>query len=140
MEIVEKALGNFGKAFESEKNHQYEKMKVVAAIMIFVGVSMMTSCLQASETFALHEVFKSILRTLAQQNHLVTIFIGVRRSDKIDAAFLAAIVGHPHVVKNLTNPQKGIFLDSSAIVSLQSVASLEAFNVRTILPLHFSMS
>lgn len=94
------------------------------------------------ETFsrdALRKAFVDILAALAQRNQLVAIPNGVP-SDKMDSLPFACFAGIPHVVMRFKNGSESCELHSSVIVSLDSVASLNGFIKRSILPEIFSMS
>lgn len=91
------------------------------------------------ETFsrdALRKAFVEILAALAQRNQLVAIPNG----DKMDSLPFASFAGIPHVVMRFKNGSESCELHSSVIVSLDSVASLNGFIKRSILPEIFSMS
>lgn len=82
---------------------------------------------------ALQKTFGNISQALAQRNHLTSV---VTESAFSGAATVTA--GILHVVARFKNNSERFPLNSSAIVFLDSVASLEAFNTRTTLPTTFS--
>lgn len=88
---------------------------------------------------ALKKAYVNISLSLPKQNYLLSLVIGSNSSEKINSAIIASTTTTPHVVAKFDSKMEKFSLNSSAIVSLDSIESLEKFNQRTILPVTFSM-
>lgn len=80
----------------------------------------------------------NIAESLASRNHLVTIVEDAASSDAPEFAIFEATQSIPHVVTKFDIKSEKPMLNSSAIVSLDSVKVLEKFNLRITLPSSFS--
>lgn len=77
---------------------------------------------------ALQKVFKSISEVLASQNHKVSVVGEFSPSDLIMMEAFAEI---PHVVVSLDYKKEVLAINSSAILFLNSIETLEFFNNQT---------
>lgn len=88
----------------------------------------------------LHKAFKNIFKDNLEQDDTLTIVSTEKQKDKSDSKLFFLVSDIPRVVTRFKNETPKFELSSSAIMFLDSVASLEVFNNRTILSLTFSMS
>lgn len=93
---------------------------------------------QAYKKSALVKALDSIAEALAQQNHFVTFVREVNTTDLANPASITMLLRIPYVVAGFDCTRNNFTLNSSAIVTLQSVKSLRSFNSHTILPKTFS--
>lgn len=112
------------------------EMKLVLWFMIFVTFCKVQTF--SSDFKNLKNAFIDIAEALSKQDRMVTIVFNTRLSDFTDAVKFGQKTGIP---RSIVKPYKAknILLNSSAIVSLESVESVDAFNARTILSTTFSM-
>lgn len=114
------------------------KLTLVLAVFMFFCKSKAFS--QIYELNVLEKAFFNISRALVGQDHLVTIVVGSALSDKMVHATFASTAGIPHAVVRLKNGSRMFHLNSSAIILLDTIQSLESFYNRAILPGTFLMS
>lgn len=107
------------------------------SFLIFAGCCVIKICSRSFKRHAVREAFIDISKTLAQRNHQVTVVVD---NSQNGLALIAPVAEIPQIVERLQSLWRSLFLESSAIVSLRSVASLEVFNSQTDLPLTFPMS
>lgn len=88
---------------------------------------------------AVQKELVKILEILKNQDQTFSVVTVEGKIDAFELNFFA-FTEMPHVVENLENNSKPFKLNSSAIVILDSVKTLEAFNKRTILSATFSLS
>lgn len=88
---------------------------------------------------SMQTAFINISEALKQQNH-VEIVVDSVFGKKTDFAPFASFAGIPHIVAKFDSKMREFQINSSAIVSLNSIESLESFNSRTSLHVTLSMS
>lgn len=88
---------------------------------------------------ALRKAFVNISAAILKGDRLVTLVMGGTSNDEIVFGQFETNHGFPHFVARLKNNCSTFRLKSSAIVSLESVESLEVFNNCTTVPATFSM-
>lgn len=106
---------------------------LLAIVVLFCQVETL------SKNGALQKAFVKISKVLSQQDNFVSIVVGSDESDITDSSPFLAIASTPHVVARFENGYKMLRIKSSAIVTMDSIATLEIFNARTILPVAYSM-
>lgn len=106
--------------------------------VIFVVFAVSETFSQVSKNHALLKAFTDVAETLAYRNHLVTFVMENSSSVIANPASIASLANIPHLVVGFDNRSKNLTLNSSAIVSLESVESLKTFNQRIVIPRTFS--
>lgn len=105
----------------------------------FVFVTLLAFCKvktisQDGKNNALRQCFENISKVLEQENRLVTVVVSAAFGHEERSGSFAFTAAIPHIVATFESDSKYFQLDSSAIVLLDSIASLIAFNGRLILP------
>lgn len=113
-------------------------MRFYLVLVSFIAFCELETLSQDSRKRSLQEAFVDISKEIAKKNHLVSVVADSASQNKVNSVPFASTAHIPHVVARFKHDQK-FKLNSSAIVFLDSVASLEVFNNRTILPATFSM-
>lgn len=110
-------------------------------LVFFVGFYKVEEILCNPKRNALKKAFSDITDSLMQKNRFVSVIMSDFSDNNIKSAITAATAGIPHVnfEKRFVNEMSPYELNSSAIVSLDSVASMKVFNNRTNLFDFFSM-
>lgn len=111
-------------------------MKFSLVFVIFVAFYKVKTF---SKNKALQKALENILEALAKQNNLVTAVDDGDFSETVFTPFVSFEV-ILHVVKIFEGESKKFKLTSSTLFSLDSAASLQFFNICTVLPQYFSMS
>lgn len=70
------------------------------------------------------------------RNNVISVVLGTEFNDYF---LLYSFVNIPHIAARFNYESKKFQINSSAIVTLDSIKSLELFNKRTVLPLKFLM-
>lgn len=109
-------------------------MKLVLFLVLFAGFFKVNSFPRFSKESALQKAFLNISRFLAEQNRLISVVVSDGLSDEQESVVFPLNAAVPHVVATFGNDSKVFRLNSSAIVLLDSVETLKAFNQRTVLP------
>lgn len=112
-------------------------MKFKLLFIIFLTFTQIRS-LSNCKNKRLKKSFEIMAKVFTQHNHVVTVVIS--KSDEINSYCFASIVAVPHVVTRFDSKKSEWTLNSSAIVLLDSVASLKTFNQLTVLPWTFALS
>lgn len=76
---------------------------------------------QNSKSNSLQKAFVDLAGALASRNHLVAVVEGPATNEASEFDFFATAAGIPHVVTKLKNERKLHSLNSSAIISMESV-------------------
>lgn len=116
------------------------KMKFFSIFLVSAAFCKIEPFLQNPKNDALYNMFENISQALSKGNHLLTVVSDSLLKDNFDSAVFATSSNVPHVVASFVNDLRKFTLNSSSIVSLNSIASLKAFNERTVLPVSFSVS
>lgn len=107
------------------------KFSIFVIVLVFCKVKSFSRSLKCG---TMETAFINISETLATHNHVVAIVVDSVFNNKTDFAPFASFAGIPHIVAKFDNTSENFLLNSSAIVLLNTIASLETFNSRTILP------
>lgn len=113
-------------------------MKFFSVFVIISSFCLVKTIARELKHNALKMAFKNIAESLANQNHWLTAVVDSDLSKEVYSDIIASIVAVPHVVARFNSKLEKFLLNSSAVVSLESVESLEDFNQHTILPSTFS--
>lgn len=96
------------------------------------------------ETFSVNTVlrraFENISEALKQKSHMLSLVLGDLTSYSSDSGLFELVSHIPHVVTRFENESKTFRLNSSAIIISDSIATVQSFNKRTILPVTFSIN
>lgn len=111
-------------------------MKFYLEFVIIVAFSNVGTFSHGSRDKVLQKALVDIVEALSKQDYLLSIVLGSSSEDTYSAP-LALTAEIPHIVAKLDNEENKLKLNSSAIVILDSVASLNAFNKRTVIPSSF---
>lgn len=114
-------------------------MKPLPLFIAFVIFGEVENFLQTLKRDSLQKAFVNISKALGQKNRLVTVVVDNSSRNKTSMASFTSLAEIPHIVASFDPECKNFSLKSSAIVSLNTMASFEAFNKRTRLPSTFSM-
>lgn len=115
-------------------------MKCCLVFVMVVTFSTVKTFSQDFKCRMLKKAFENILESLVKRNYLMSVVFDSFASDEtVDSTIIAFTAAIPHVVGRLDSNMEEFLLNSSAIVSLESVEALKDFNERLILPVTFSM-
>lgn len=90
----------------------------------------------------LQKVFSDIAQNLMERQKMLTVFYFKALGESLESASFESIASIPHLVADITQSQEKeekFELETSAIVSLESVQSLNSFNERISFAPTFSM-
>lgn len=118
------------KATKKESVHKFLfKMKFYLIFLFLFSFCELGVPVQDFKNQLLQKAFFKISKALTQQNHLLTVVIDSSLRSNIDSIPFAATAEIPHVIARLPENWNNSFtLNSSAIVSLDSIKSLKKFN------------
>lgn len=115
-------------------------MKFHSIFVIFLVLCKVTSFSRGLKYKALQTAFINISESLAQRNYLVAIIVVDSDSgNKSDSLSFVSTIGIPHIITKFDIKKKSFRINSSAIVSLNTIASLETFHDCIILPATFTI-
>lgn len=114
-------------------------MKFKSILVIFVVFCIVTSLTKGFRFKSLQTAFVNITKVLAKQNHVVTIAVDNYFGNESDSVPFASTAGIPHIVTKIGLELGNFTINSSAIVSLESIQLLNEFHNHSILPVTFSI-
>lgn len=111
------------------------KLKVILVLIIFAFHRQCASRF-IMNSHGIRTVVSDIVRSLARNKHVVTVFTSNEMSEAI---LFASASNVPHITSRTPDEHFKFKLKTSAIISMDSIASLESFNNYVGLDLKFSL-
>lgn len=112
-------------------------MKYFSVLAIFLAFYKVEAFSRDKRELSWQKAFANLVEAISKQNHLVSIFAN---SENVDTALFGSTADIPHAVTRFDDESTSFTLDSSAIVSLRSFASLEKFKSRVTFLINFSLN
>lgn len=115
-------------------------MKLLTFVAIFfVSFGKNKALSKSFKSESLQKAFANITTVLQKQNYVLSIAFDSSQYNQNDLTSLISFADIPHVVAHFDSQSEQLDLNSSAVVLLDSIASVKRFNNRAFMPVTFSM-